>query len=355
MEFALRLARRGAGLTEPNPLVGAVVARRGRIVAAGWHRAFGAAHAEAMALAGVEARGATLYTTLEPCDHHGKTPPCSELVIARGLRRVVVAMGDPNPLVAGRGLHRLQQAGIGVEVGLLGDRAAALNRHYLTALARRRPYVAVHAGMSLDGKLSDGAGRSRWVTSAALRRLAHGLRGEFSAILAGRGTVQADDPLLTLREPGWPGKRLARVVLDSGNVLDGGLQLFRQLEGAPLFLFSSDRAARRQPRGERHFFVSGDERGLSLPAVLGILFEQGIHSLLVEGGGRVIDSFLQQRLVDEMALFIAPRLVGGRQAADLFASGVSLAEALDLDPVEWHDTGAGYVLRGVRTCSPALS
>jgi diaminohydroxyphosphoribosylaminopyrimidine deaminase / 5-amino-6-(5-phosphoribosylamino)uracil reductase len=354
MELALRLARRGLGYTEPNPLVGAVAVKSGRIIGCGWHRAFGAEHAEAMALRDVDASGATLYVTLEPCDHQGKTPPCSELIISRRVARVVAAMTDPNPLVDGRGIARLRDCGVAVETGLLADRAGRLNRHYLKALGERRPWFAIRAGMSLDGKLTDRNGASRWMTSPELRNLSHGLRGEFSAIMAGAGTARADDPQLTLREPGWEGKKLARIVLDSRNTLPDDLAIFRESERFPLILFSSRQAVDRRVRAARHFFVPEDDLGLSLPAISAILLEQGITSVLVEGGGKLIGSFLTRRLFDEAVLFVAPRLVGSTSAVQLWAEGATeLAASCELDVEERHELGSGSVLRGVRRCSPA--
>lgn len=354
MAMALNLARRGLGLAEPNPMVGAVAVRDRRVLAVGWHRACGGPHAEAMALEGLKAAGATLYVTLEPCAHHGKTPPCADLIVASGVRRVVAAMVDPNPLVNGAGLARLRAAGVETRVGVLAERSARLNRHYLKFMGTGRPWVAVRAGVSLDGKMTDKAGRSRWVTSPELRRLSHELRGEFSAILAGRNTVLADDPRLTLRHPGWECKKLLRVVLDSENSLPAGLTVFREQERFPLALFSAEAAAGRGKKAERHFFVPPGPGGVSLPAVLEKLGRMGIASVLVEGGGRVIDSFVGQGLFDEAALFYAAKFLGGRDSVQPFASG---AEGIECAPGlgEWSclRLESGFFVRGVRACSPA--
>ncbi len=353
MKIALRLSRRGLGLTEPNPMVGAVAVKDGRLLATGFHRCFGAPHAECMALEDLAVAGATLYLTLEPCGHFGKTPPCVDLIIARKIRRVVAAMADPNPLVNGSGFARLQAAGIETRVGLCREQAERSNRHYLTFMRTGLPYVAIHAGLSLDGKMTDKAGRSRWITSPELRRCAHGLRGEFSAILAGRNTILADDPHLTLREPGWGGKQLLRVVLDSGNSLPHDLNIFKDQERSPLVIFSSLDAGERKKRTARHFFVPADDQGLSLPAVLGRLAEMGIASLLVEGGGRVIDSFVRQGLFDELVLFHSGRLVGGRDAVQPFCSGIEdLAQAPQLADCHWSHFASGSIMRGYRRCSP---
>ncbi len=352
MKMALRLARRGLGYTEPNPMVGAVAVKGGRVLGAGHHARFGAAHAESMALERLAVPGATLYLTLEPCSHFGKTPPCADLIIRKKVRRVVMAMLDPNPLVNGAGLARLRAAGIEVEVGLCRAEAERLNRHYLTFMRSGRPWVALHAGVSLDGKMTDREGRSRWVTPAELRRCSHSLRGEFSAVMAGAGTILADDPLLTLREPGWEDKPLLRVALDTANALPPDRRIFADSERFPLVLFSGLSAAGGGKRAERHVFVPEDGEGLSLDAVLRALHGMGIASLLVEGGGRLLDSFLRQGLWDEAVFFYSGRIVGGRDAVQPFASGAGLDAAPELAERHWSLLAGGAILRGYR-CSPA--
>lgn len=353
MKIALALSRRGIGFTEPNPMVGAVAVKGGRILACGFHRACGGPHAEAMALENPGMSGATLYLTLEPCSHFGKTPPCADLIIARKVKRVVVAMVDPNPLVNGAGIARLRAAGIETQVGLCREQSEQINRHYLTFIRARRPYVALHAGISLDGKLTDKGGRSRWITSEEGRRYSHGLRSEFSAILAGRNTILADDPRLTLRQPGWRGKKFHRVVLDSGNSLPHYLNIFREQERFPLVLFSSLATGSQEKRCERHFFVPADAHGLDLGAVLETLAGLGIASVLVEGGGRLIDSFIRQRLFNEVVLFFSDMIIGGRAAIQIFASGAeSLEDAPRLVDCRWSHFASGSVMRGFMPCLP---
>ena len=353
MKIALQLSQGGLGHTEPNPMVGAVAVKDGRLLAAGFHRRFGAPHAECMALDHLAVAGATLYLTLEPCSHFGKTPPCVDLIIAKKVRRVIAAMVDPNPLVNGSGFARLKAAGIETRAGLCREQAERLNRHYLTFMRTGLPYVAIHAGLSLDGKMTDKAGRSRWITSPELRRCAHSLRGEFSAILAGRNTILADNPRLPLREPGWGGKRLLRVVLDSGNSLPRHLNIFKDQQRSPLAIFSSLDSGNMEKKTARHFFVPADGLGLSLPAVLGKLAEMGVASLLVEGGGRVIDSFFRLGLFDELVLFHSGGLIGGRDAVQPFGSGVeNLAQALQLQDCHWSHFASGSIMRGYRRCSP---
>jgi diaminohydroxyphosphoribosylaminopyrimidine deaminase/5-amino-6-(5-phosphoribosylamino)uracil reductase len=264
-----------------------------------------------------------------------------------------MAMPDPNPLVDGRGIRKLRARGIRTSCGLYRDWAERINRHYLKAICSRTPYITLHAGASLDGKLTDDSGHSRWVTSEQGRRYSHSLRGEFSAILAGHGTILADNPRLSLREPGWEGKTLYRVVLDSANSLSRRLNIFREQDRFPLVIFSSNTAANRKKKVPLHFFVRHGADGLVLADVLGQLFELGIASLLVEGGGRVLDSFIRQRLFDEVALFISNKIVGGRNSVQVFASGVArLEDALELVDCRWSEFAGGSMLRGYRKCSP---
>jgi len=354
MKIALKQSQYGLGRTEPNPQVGAVAVKDGRILACGFHAAFGAKHAETMALEQVDVPGTTLYLTLEPCSHFGKTPPCVDLIIAKKVKRVVMAMIDPNPLVNGAGMRKLRAHGIETRVGVCRGQAEQVNRHYLKAIRSRVPYVTLHAGISLDGKLTDRSGRSRWITSEEGRRYSHSLRGEFSAILAGHGTILADNPLLTLCEPGWEGKTLYRVVLDSANSLFRRLNIFKDQERFPLIIFSSRDAADQRKKVPRHFFVRRDAHGLVLADVLHELCKLGIASLLVEGGGRVLDSFVRERLFDEMAIFFSNKIIGGRNSVQIFASGVArLEDALELVDCRISEFASGSILRGYRKCSPA--
>jgi diaminohydroxyphosphoribosylaminopyrimidine deaminase/5-amino-6-(5-phosphoribosylamino)uracil reductase len=223
-------------------------------------------------------------------------------------------------------------------------------------MRRQTPYVTIHAGVSLDGKLTDRNGRSQWMTSAELRSVAHSLRGEFSAILAGRNTVFKDDPQLTLREAGWPGKRLYRVVLDSGNSLPRQLRIFAEQERFPLIIFSSLRAADQTQKVPRHFFVRESGGGLDWSDIFSTLHQLGIASVLVEGGGKVIDSLIREQRFDEIVLFLAPQIVGGGDSGQLFATGCSsLEQAPGLDRWERIELSSGTILRGYPTCSPASS
>ena len=340
MRRALALAARGLGETSPNPAVGCVIARAGRVVGEGFHARAGSAHAEALALqrAGARARGATLYVTLEPCAHHGRTPPCAPLVRESGVARVVAALRDPNPLVAGQGLALLRRAGIAVDTGLLGPEAARLNERFLAWAARGRPFVLLKAALTLDGRIATASGHSKWITSPAQRREARWLRRLHDAVLVGSGTALADDPLLLpaprTRRP------VLRVVLDSRLRLPprGRLVATAGPRTPVLALSCAGDAARRralEEAGVEVAEVAGEGGRVSLPAALEALRARGVTSLMVEGGGEVLGSFLAARVVDQVALFRAPLLLGGRGSRPAFGGPdpLEVRDALRLEPV----------------------
>jgi diaminohydroxyphosphoribosylaminopyrimidine deaminase/5-amino-6-(5-phosphoribosylamino)uracil reductase len=340
MVRALELAARGEGRVSPNPLVGAVLVRDGRVVGEGWHRRFGGRHAEveAMVRAGSHARGATLYVNLEPCNHHGKTPPCVDAIHAAGVARVVVAMRDPNPAVTGGGLEGLDRLGIEVAVGVEGEAARRLNESFLVHVLRRRPLVHWKCAQSLDGRIAAAGGESRWISAVPARARAQQLRFWSDAVLVGVGTVLADDPLLTVR--GRRRKRVLRVILDrrlrtppSSRLLAGG--------GGPVRIYAGAAAAagRRRELERKGAEVRPVGRGadgrLDLRDVLADLAARGTGRLLVEGGGRVAASFVAAGLVDRVTLFVAPLLLGADGVPSVGAMGVErLAEARRLGRVE---------------------
>lgn len=342
MRQALAVARFAAGRTSPNPLVGAVVVNDGRIVGQGWHRKAGTPHAEVHALrqAGDLANGAALYVTLEPCSHYGKTPPCAEAVIQSGIKRVVVAMRDPNPLVAGRGLEALRRAGIQVEEGILRAEAEALNEVFLKWITTRCPFVALKMAMTLDGKIATAAGQSKWITNEASRRYAHQLRDFYDGILVGIGTVLADDPSLTARLPEG-GKNPTRIVLDSLARTPVSSQLVTD-QKAPTIIAVTERAPqerieRLKRRGVEVFVFPSDAKGnVSLRPLLQQLGQNEICSLLVEGGSSVNGAFVTQGLVDRVHAFIAPKLVGGMKAlTSVGGEGIAaLSEACRLEDLK---------------------
>ena len=340
MRRALALAARGLGETNPNPVVGCVVARAGRIVGEGFHARAGGPHAEVIALrrAGRRARGATLYVTLEPCAHHGRTPPCAPLVAASGVARVVAAVRDPDPRVRGRGLALLRAAGVGVSTGLLAAEAEAQNARFLTAARRGRPFVLLKAALTLDGRIATAGGESKWITSPAQRRQARGLRRLHDAVLVGIGTVIADDPLL-LPQPRTR-RRFTRVVLDTRLRLPLASRLVRSATArAPVLVLTAvaSSAKRRalEARGVAVVRVRAREGRLDPHAVVAKLHELGLGSVMVEGGSEVLGSFLSARLVDEVALFRAPLLLGGRGSKGAFGGPdpLEVGAALRLEPV----------------------
>jgi diaminohydroxyphosphoribosylaminopyrimidine deaminase/5-amino-6-(5-phosphoribosylamino)uracil reductase len=318
MRLALAEAARGRGWVEPNPLVGAVVVRDGRQVGIGHHERFGGPHAELAALreAGPAAAGATLYVTLEPCCHFGKTPPCTDVILAAGIARVVAALEDPFPEVSGRGLARLEAAGLAVEAGCEAEPARRLNAPYLKRLTVALPFVTAKWAMTLDGKSAAAAGDSRWISSEQSRSLVHELRGRTDAIIVGIGTALADDPLLTARPLGP--RTAVRVVLDSAARLPVSSRLAATAREHPVVVAVTERAAparRDALEGLGCEVVAFPEHGrVPIIPLLGELCRRGMTNVLVEGGGRVLGSFLDEGQVDAVDVFIAPALEGGDHA-----------------------------------------
>jgi diaminohydroxyphosphoribosylaminopyrimidine deaminase/5-amino-6-(5-phosphoribosylamino)uracil reductase len=316
MRRALGLAERGRGLVSPNPLVGAVVVRDGQVVGEGFHEGPGRPHAEVVALdrAGPRARGATVYTTLEPCDHFGRTPPCTRALIAAGVARVVAATGDPNPVVDGRGFDRLRAAGVEVVVGVLAREAERQNRAYGTHVRTGRPLVTLKAGATLDGKVAARDGSSRWITGDEARADAHRLRADADAILVGAGTALSDDPALTVRDPAYRGAPVLRVLADaSGRVAPvGGL-----FDGAAPTLVATTEAAPRERReawraaGADVLVTGATEAGVDLDALLGALGKRDVQHLLIEGGPTIAWSAVAGGFVDRVVVYLAPALLGG--------------------------------------------
>ena len=313
MSRALALAARGRDTATPNPSVGCVIAKAGRIVGEGWHERAGEPHAEARALAAARggAEGATAYVTLEPCSHHGRTPPCAEALVAARVARVVAAVEDPNPQVKGQGAARLRSAGIRVDVGLMAAGAEEVHRGFLTRMRTGRPWMRIKAAASLDGRIALANGQSRWITSEAARRDVHALRARSCAMLTGIGTVLADDPELTVRHV--PCKRQPkRVVID--NRLDLPLTA-KVLQGDPaLVLTVSDDASRRaalEARGIEVVRVPGDGKS-DLAAVARLLAERGFNEVTVETGGKLMGSLVAAGVVDELVIYYAASILGDK-------------------------------------------
>lgn len=331
MRRALGLAALGRGSVNPNPLVGAVVVERGEIVGQGYHRRAGEAHAEVLALrqAGPRARGATLYTNFEPCCHTGRTPPCVGEIVRAGIGRVVAAMRDPNPRVNGGGFRALARHGIEVAVGPLGTEAVRLNQPFIKFVRQRLPYVTLKAGVSLDGRIASRTGSSKWITSSEAREHARLLRLEHDAIMVGIETVLRDDPRLTARMPRARSRALLRVVMDSRLRLPPRSRLLRGPGGGPVLVFASRKAQAKRAARLRRLGVELEQlplrRGrLDLRRALARLAERSVSQILVEGGGELHASFLEQGLADRLVWYVAPCLIGGREARPVFG-GVGAA------------------------------
>ena len=348
MARALDLAERGRGETNPNPMVGCVVVKDGRAVGEGWHRRAGTDHAEvrALAQAGARARGATLYVNLEPCAHQGRTPACAPRLAAAGVRRVVAAVRDPNPAVNGRGLARLRRAGVTVTTGVLESDALLLNEPFLVAAGQRRPFVVLKAALTLDGRIATRSGGSKWITSPAQRRAARRMRGGYDAVAVGIGTVLADDPWLLPRPAVH--RPFHRVVFDAGLRLPSDSRLARSARRSPVWVFCVRADARRrrplEARGVTVVKSPGRAGRVSLPWALREMRRLGIWSLMVEGGSELLGSFLAARLVDQVALFRAPLLLGGRGSRPAFGGPdpARLTQALRLtrrSPLLGRDRG----------------
>lgn len=327
MRRALRLAERGRGAVHPNPMVGAVLVKKGVVVGEGWHARLGGPHAEAAAIAaaGKEARGATIYVTLEPCNHHGKTPPCSEAVIAAGIREVVIASTDPNPDVKGGGAKRLWKAGLAVRTGLLEEEARELNRAWEKYVSTGEPYVTLKAAVTADGKIATREGLSKWITGPEARRRVHEMRRSSDAVLTGIGTVLADDPELTVRDvPIKSALPPIRVVLDGGLRIPPQSRLLAG--GPPVLVFTAHghdkaRAVELRALGAEVVEVGKAGGHVDPREVLKVLGSRGVVDLMVEAGTGVNTAFMEQGLVDLLCLFVAPRVFGGTEAPAWMGGG----------------------------------
>ncbi len=356
MRRALQLARRGLGRTSPNPMVGAVLVRGGKIIGEGWHRRAGEAHAEVEALRdaarrGERVRGATLHVTLEPCCTHGRTPPCTEAILAAGIRRVVVAATDPNPLHAGKGLEILRKAGVTIATGALATEATRLNEVFNHWIVRRTPFVTMKAAMTLDGKIATASGDSKWITGERSRALAMQLRFASDAILVGINTVLADDPSLTARSPnGRVRKPLRRVVLDAFARTPPDAAIVSD-EFAALTTVVVSRAApasraKALARRAKVLVAPARHGRINLSWLLKRLGSEGVTSVLVEGGGAVNAAFLEAGLAQRVAFFYAPKILGGRDARRGVAGDGArrLTDLIELRDVEWRRVGADLML-----------
>ncbi len=321
MKAALRLAEKGRGSASPNPMVGAVVVKRGRIVGQGYHRRPGEPHAEVVALeqAGSRARGATLYINLEPCSHTDKrTPPCLPAIRHARPQRVVIAMKDPNPRVNGRAIAALVKSRIKVTTGILEAEARRLNEAYATVMTKGRPWIMVKVAQTLDGKIATSTGQSQWITGEAARAMAHQFRAQVDAVMVGVGTILQDDPSLTVRV-GKPERDPHRIVVDDALKIPLHAKVLRQPSSGRTFvattsLASPERRAALEALGATVFVLEAKQNRVDLPLLMKKLVELGINSVMIEGGGELIGSAMRERLIDRVAIFLAPKFMGGQDA-----------------------------------------
>ena len=352
MAQALSLAQKGAGWTSPNPMVGAVIVKDGQVIGQGYHAKCGDLHAERAALAACtqDPAGATMYVTLEPCCHQGRQPPCTDAILEAGIARVVVGSGDPNPLVAGRGLDILRARGVQVDTGVLQGACDALNRVFFHYIQSGRPYVVLKYAMTLDGKTATRTGASRWITGGEARRRVHRDRHRCSAILVGIGTALADDPLLTCRLEG--GRNPLRVICDSALRLPLDSSLVKTAREVPTVVAAAQadpaRRAALEAAGCRVWELPGPGGRVDLPALLNRLGKEEIDSLLVEGGAAMAGAFLDAGLVQKVQAYIAPKLFGGADApSPVGGLGVALPDrALQLSGLTVTRLGDDILLEG---------
>ncbi|MBI4535692.1 MAG: bifunctional diaminohydroxyphosphoribosylaminopyrimidine deaminase/5-amino-6-(5-phosphoribosylamino)uracil reductase RibD [Ignavibacteriae bacterium] len=320
MAECLQLAEKGKGKVSPNPLVGAILVKKGKIVARGYHKRFGGPHAEVVCLQSYRgnARSATLYINLEPCAHFGKTPPCTDLLLESGIRKIVIGMKDPNPIVSGRGIQILRSAGVAVTVGVLEEEAQDLNKMFVKHITQGLPYVHLKVAQSLDGKIARAQRTPEWITSKQSRKLVHKWRSEYDAILVGAGTIRADDPMLTVRMLTRRRRHPDVIVLDGNLNLSPEAKVFTELHGRRVFVCVDNDVATEKLKKVQHLMAQGvhvlryhGQGGmLPLKAVLADLYKRAIGSILVEGGSQTASQFLYEHYADELSVFVAPQVLG---------------------------------------------
>lgn len=339
MEKALVLAAKALGRTSPNPLVGCVIVRDGAIIGEGYHQKAGTPHAEIHALkaAGALAQDATMYVTLEPCSHYGRTPPCVDAVIDSGIRRVVIAMSDPNPLVSGNGIKKLREAGIQADIGILSDKARHLNEAFIKSITTGLPFVTYKTAVTMDGKIATSTGDSRWVSSEQSRRIVQQYRNDMDVIMVGSKTVIQDDPQLTCRLP--DGRDPVRVIVDGKLQISEAAKVLASSPSSPCIIATTSAASagkiaamRKLPHVE--IWQYDAQRHVPLPQLLGDLVKRGWTSVLLEGGGALAGKLIQEYLVDKLEFFIAPKIIGGNGPSPLSGLDIhSMSQAIPLHNV----------------------
>jgi len=358
MRRALALARRGLGRTSPNPAVGCVIVKDGEIVGRGYHKKAGTPHAEVHALndAGTLAQGADVYVTLEPCSHYGKTPPCAKALVEAKVARVFVGADDPNPLVAGRGIAILREAGIEVETGILEAECREVNEAFFKWISTGLPFVILKSALTLDGKTATSSGDSKWVTSAQARQMVHRLRGQVDGIMVGVGTALKDDPQLTCRTPG--GRDPIRIVVDSTLRLPLHAALFNPHSSAPTIVATCSRDASRLEALAAHGAEiltcrASDDGRVDLADLWAQLGKRGVQSILLEGGATLAGEAVRRGLIDKFQVYLAPKLLGGEGMGLFSGAGPALmAQAHPLERVTVQRVGVDILVQGYPTGSP---
>ena len=331
MKIAIAQAKKARGRVSPNPLVGAVVVKQGKVVGVGYHHGAGSPHAEinALARAGQKARNADLYVTLEPCCHYGRTPPCVDTIVENNINNVIIGMTDPNPLVSGKGVAKLRRAGIGIKSGILEKECRRLNEVYIKYISRKIPFVILKVAATLDGKIATRTGDSRGITCGKSLRFVHQLRNQVDAIMVGIGTVKADDPLLTTRLERKTGKDPIRIIVDSSLSLSPRAKVFNRDSEAGVIVATTGTASLRKKEhlekmGARIITVASKGGGVDLKGLMRALGKLEITSILLEGGTRLVTSALSEDIVDKIFFFYAPKILGGR-----LAHGITAGEGVD--------------------------
>ena len=355
MRRALELAAKAAGRTSPNPMVGAVIVKNGRVIAEGYHKKAGRPHGEIEALrkAGKRARGAQLFVNLEPCCHQGRTPPCTEAIIESGIKEVFVGVRDPNPLIAGKGIRRLKRAGIEVHGGLLKEECRQLNEVFVKYIETGMPFVTLNSALSLDGKIATSTGESQWITGPEARERVHRMRDQVDAILVGAGTVFKDNPRLTTRLKKGKGSNPARVILDVRAEIPLKSKVFRQARRERVIYVTARGASvfrtNKLHKAGVHTYLLPERNGhIQLKKLIKLLGQSGITSILVEGGGGLNASALKERIVDKVVLFLAPLIIGGESAPGVVGGGgiKSLKQALNIKGLTVTPVGADWMVEG---------
>jgi diaminohydroxyphosphoribosylaminopyrimidine deaminase/5-amino-6-(5-phosphoribosylamino)uracil reductase len=356
LEMAYSLAEKAKGWANPNPYVGAVVAKKGAIIGTGYHKKPGKPHAEAIALqrAGSQAKGSTVYITLEPCVHWGRTPPCVDHLIRSEIKRAVISSYDPNPIVCQKGIQKMREAGIDVSVGLLQEKNAALNEVYNKYIRSRIPFLTAKVAASLDGKMATGSRQSHWITSRPTRQYVHLLRGEHEAIMVGINTILQDNPRLTIRHPLWKKKRILRVIIDSQLRFSAGAKILETLERGKILIFTcrsslSKKAEALKKRGVEVVSLPGNPDGrVDLKKVLIWMGQKEISSVMVEGGSQLLTSLLEQKLIDKIYITLSSKLIGGAKALTFFEGEgfSSITSALRVKKTKCHQLGEDFILEG---------